>query len=51
MEKTLLALGLSRVMTPEIETGLRLTLRNAEKEGYERYGSRLPLLLAIAERA
>lgn len=50
LTRNLTSLPLSRVMTPEIETGLRVTLRNAEREGYERFGPRLPLLLAIAER-
>lgn len=49
--RNLTTLPLARVMTPEIESGLRQMLKNAEDEGLQRYGPRLTLLVAAAERA
>lgn len=49
--RNLTSLPMSRVMTPEIEAGLRTVLANAEREGYSRFGPRLALLLAVSERS
>lgn len=55
LTRNLTTLPMARIMKgklgEEIDAGLRVTLKNAEREGYERFGPRMTLLMAASERA